>query len=251
MFENIPKEIKDLINDEYKLDNIGCSKSKIYIFNDKVLKVEKSSVESNNEYVMLKWLEGKLPVPKVIKFIKENDFNYLLMEKTPGKMAIDKEYLNNPDKTIKLLSDTIKKFWEIDVNNCPVNNTLNNKLLFAKYNINHNLVDVDNFEETTTKRFKSPSDIFSYLVLNKFEDDIVFSHGDFCLPNIFFENDNLTGVIDLGRSGIGNRYNDISLCYRSITHNLNEDYAKKFLELLDLDIDFKKLNYFILLDELF
>ena len=51
---------------------------------------------------------------------------------------------------------------------------------------------------------------------------------DFCLPNIFFENDNLTGVIDLGRSGIGNRYNDISLCYRSITHNLNEDYANKF-----------------------
>ena len=66
---------------------------------------------------MLKWLEGKLPVPKVIKFIKENDFNYLLMEKAPGKWQLIR-YLNNPDKTIKLYRIQ-KKFWEID-NNCPV-----------------------------------------------------------------------------------------------------------------------------------
>lgn len=188
MFEKIPKESKALIEEEYKLDNVGLSKSKVLIFKDKVLKIEKSSIEADNEFEMLKWLDCKLPVPKVINFIKENGYNYLLMTKVPGKMAADEIHLKDPDVLIKLLADTIKKLWEIDISTCPVDSTLSKKLLYAKYNIENNLVDLDNFEEQTHKDFKTPLDILHYLEENKFKEDLVFSHGDFCLPNIFFDN---------------------------------------------------------------
>lgn len=251
MLDKIPKEIKELIDEEYFLDDIGLSKSKVFIFKDKVLKIEKSCTEADNEYVILKWLDGLLPVPKVIKFIKDNGYNYLLMTKVPGKMAVDYTYLNEPDTLIKLLADTMKKLWEIDITTCPVDNSLSKKLLYAKHNIENNLVDLDNFEESTSNNFKTPLEILNYLESNKFEEDLVFSHGDFCLPNIFFNNGRLSGLIDLGRSGICDRYNDIAICYRTISHNINNEYANKFLELLGIEIDFEKIKYFILLDELF
>ena len=45
----------------------------------------------------------------------------------------------------------------------------------------------------------------------------VLSHGDFCLPNVFFNDDEFSGLIDLGGTGVGagtlfnlcNRYLDV------------------------------------------
>ena len=92
---------------------------------------------------------------------------------------------------------------------------------------------------------------------------MVFSHGDYCLPNIFGIRDKVTGYIDLGRAGISDKWCDIALCYRSLSHNYSGKYQQHqkntypgYDELLlfrelDIEPNWEKIRYYILLDELF
>lgn len=61
-------------------------------------------------------------------------------------------------------------------------------------------------------------------------------------------------------SGLSDKWQDIAIAYRSLINNFagvygGEKYegfeAEMFFEALDLEPDWKKINYYILLDELF
>ncbi len=88
----------------------------------------------------------------------------------------------------------------------------------------------------------------------------MLSHGDYCLPNIFGIQEKITGYIDLGKTGIADKWCDIALCYRSISHNYSGRYSKKtysgyddllLFHELDIEPNWEKIRYYILLDELF
>ena len=84
----------------------------------------------------------------------------------------------------------------------------------------------------------------------------MLSHGDFCLPNVFVESQQLSGLIDLGRTGVADRWQDIALCWRSLKHNYSGKVYENFdpdclFDALGIVPDREKLNYYILLDELF
>lgn len=73
---NIPKSIRKIIGSrEYSIDTIGMSGSQVICFDDMVLKIEQQCEESDNEHKMISWLEGKLPVPKILCIHKDNEMN--------------------------------------------------------------------------------------------------------------------------------------------------------------------------------
>ena len=102
-------------------------------------------------------------------------------------------------------------------------------------------------------------DLLEWLKNHKPAEDPVLSHGDFCLPNIFLDGDEVSGFIDLGRSGIADPYQDIALCYRSLCHNFDGTYGRAYpgfdpmmlFRELGIDPDWEKIRYYRLLDELF
>ena len=57
------------------------SKAKVMIFDDYVLKIEKISKQNDETVEVMRWLEGKLPVPKVICYEKDDEYQYLLMSR--------------------------------------------------------------------------------------------------------------------------------------------------------------------------
>ena len=102
--------------------------------------------------------------------------------------------------------------------------------------------------------------LLNWLVDNKPKKELVLSHGDFCLPNIFINNDKISGFIDLGRIGIGDKWNDIALCYRSLKWNAQGRYGGNgypkltpdmLFDALEIEPNFEKIEYYTLLDELF
>jgi aminoglycoside phosphotransferase len=44
---------------------------------------------------------------------------------------------------------------------------------------------MNNWKEST--QFNTPKELYDYLLANQHEEELVFSHGDYCLPNVFLE----------------------------------------------------------------
>jgi len=263
-FTKMPEEIKKRIEGlAWAYDEIGLSGSSILLFDEMVLKIEQRSRSSESERKLLEWLYGKLPIPRVIAAETKDACSYLLMSRLPGEMACSASNLEKMEQTVKALAKGIRTLWQIDTARCPCSNGIAERLVQAQSNIENGQVETDDFEiETfTTEGFSDVSDLYGYLEQNRPQEDLVFSHGDYCLPNVFVSGCEVTGFLDWGNGGIADRWQDIALCVRSLRHNCMEyagydeaayqKYRTLFFSELGIAPDEEKIRYFILLDELF
>lgn len=74
-----------------------------------------------------------------------------------------------------------------------------------------------------------------------------FTHGDLCLPNIYFdENNNFIGFIDLSGAGLGDPWQDYSWMLWSLEYNLGTNkYHQILLDKINVKFDEEKYNEFI------
>lgn len=251
----LPYEIeKHVKNALFTKNTIGSSKAEIYhlVNHDReyYLKIEKTNQEFKHEQFILRWLYHKLPVPKIISKCEEGNYDYLLMTKAHGFMGCSEKYLDHPEELVKLLAEGLSMLQSVNIKGCPFLCTVKNKLRLAEKRIGNHEIDMGGWKQTL---FKSPIDLYNYLVDNMPQnEELVFSHGDYCLPNVFFDQNHVTGFIDLGRAGVADMWQDIALCVRTIMLYLKEkEYVDLLFDYLGLKPDYKKIFYYILLDVLF
>ena len=68
----LPESIKQLIEKkEYKADDIGMSKACVRVYDDCVLKIAKKSDKNDKTVEMMRWMEGKVPVPRILCYEKK------------------------------------------------------------------------------------------------------------------------------------------------------------------------------------
>ena len=261
----LPEVIQKAVGTEkYTVDKIGESTSEVRIYDNYVLKIQPQSPETENEYQMIKRLNGRLPVPSILAYEIYNGLAYTLMTKVEGKMLCDIDFLQTPELVINLAAQGLKMLWETDVNDCPCSvSRLSNRLKAAEYNVAHGLVDIENTEPETFGKggFKNPTELLDWLKNNRPPEDIVLTHGDYCLPNIFAKGDRISGFIDLGKAGSADRWQDIAIAIRSLDHNFDGRYfggkpifdfkLQMFLDALGVEMNEEKYRYYYLLDELF
>ena len=260
---DIPENIKNMLkNQPYETDSIGMSGSSILLFSDKVLKIQDDSEEARNEVQAMKWLDGRLSVPKILAHECRDGKSYLLMTKAKGQMSCDKRYMQDPERLAELLAQALQELWQVDISDCPTDWRLGKKLNAARYYVENGLVDMENVEPETFGKdgFESPAALLEWLETHRPEEELVLSHGDFCLPNIYIENAEKFTFIDLGRTGVADKWQDIALCYRSLKYNYLGEYGGEkypdadpniLFEKLGIAPDWEKIRYYILLDELF
>jgi len=263
MLSSTPEKLKQLINGrEYTTDSVGLSGSAVLLFENMVLKIQSMSDEARSEHSILQWLSGKLHVPECFYYGEKDGKSYLLMSRIRGRMSCDDEFMTQPQQLVKRLADCLRQLWSVDISDCPVNSSLDRKLAAAEERVRRGVIDIADAEPGTygENGFRDPEHLLQWLRENRPEEDIVFSHGDFCLPNIFFDEDSSAGYIDLGRAGTSDRWLDIAICLRSLMHNFEGVYSGKaypgfepamLFDALGIEPDWKKINYYIMLDELF
>lgn len=256
---NFPPVIQALTGERpYTTDTTGMSGARILLYPDRVLKMQTQSAESHRELATLRWLSGKLPVPEILCAETADGTSYLLMSRLPGVMSCDLSVMQDPGRAVSILAQGLKMLWQVDIQGCPAPNALDDKLRAAEYRVARGLCDMENVEPGTygPQGFASPEELLEWLKENRPAEQRVFSHGDYCLPNVFVKDGRVSGFLDLGRSGVSDPYQDIALCYRSLLHNYEEAPQPGFrpellFEALDLEPDWEKIRYYILLDELF
>lgn len=260
----LPLNIANLLkNQTYTTDTIGMSNAGVYVYGNAVLKIQPHCDEAVNEANLLEFLCKYNLAPQVIAHeVVDGSTDFLLMEKCRGKMLCDSEFLSSPRKLTVIATNLMHKLWSIDIASCPVDMSLKRKLKSAEYKVTHNLVDVENVEPTTfgvKGRFKNPEHLLKWLYDNQPREELAVTHGDFCLPNVFFDGANAK-VIDVGRGGVADKYQDISIFYRSLRDNLRGEYGgknfgeldeKMFFSVIGITPDWDKIDYYRLLDELF
>ena len=261
--DEMPSKIKTLVDGKvFTVDDIGMSGNQVLIFEDMVLKIENDTTSMEKQVQLMQWLHGKIPVPQVLAYETLNGKSYLLMSRISGEMSCNTYYLEHPQILLDALANGLKMLWEVDIKGCPCKRDLDVVLQEARMRVENNLVDLDNVEQETFREdsFENPKHLLEWLDNNRPTLEPVFSHGDYCLPNVFLENGQIKGFIDLDRAGVGDKWNDIALCYRSLKHNFDGTYGGKVYEDFNPDLLFEKLgiepewdkiSYYLLLDELF
>lgn len=268
----IPKELFYMLKDYSCVQNKeGCSPAIVFQCKkneeELYLKIQQSDSLIKREHDIMKWLNGKLPVPEIKYFDEYNGWSYLLMTALNGhKVGTSKDEVSAPyENTIKLLADGLLMFQSVDISDCPFTNNFNINFQNAVYNVetssyypdyisvNANFANIFDFNNSNDKSFITSLELYNFLHKNKpqeLEDEICFSHGDYGLTNTFIDGNNVTGFIDIGGGGIADKWNDIAICIRSIGyHSRNLDEMKKYVDLLFERLciapDWDKINYYI------
>lgn len=202
------------------------------------------------ERQVLDWLQDKLPVPRVIAFAEDDRADYLLLSALPGTNAAEVRGIAKPT-LVRLLAHGLRMVHRLPTEGCPFDWRLDRAIEAARFNVLHGLVDESDFDEA--RRGRSAADLFEELLRTRpSHEEPVFTHGDYCLPNVLVRGRQLTGFVDLGRAGIADRYRDLALAVRSIRHNLGRGLDELFLRAYGLEgTDWGKIEYYMLLDEFF
>jgi len=254
----LPPELSErLAGYERTQNTVGMSTASVYKFykNNETLylKVDKNLDKIARERDVLNWLQGKVSVPQVVQYTELDQTAYLLETAMPGILShenrIDRE-------TVRILADGLLQLQAVGISDCPFNHSIEIELQEALFNIQNDLVDMDDFEENSP--YATPMELYEWLCGNKVAEEPCFVHGDYCLPNVLVQDDKC-GFIDIGNAGIADKWEDIAMCVRSLGYNLylqKQDNKKNELvnylfECLGIEPDWQKIDYYIKLDELF
>ena len=245
-----------------RTNDVGMSRAQVRDYGDCVLKIEPIGEEARNAERVMRWLEGKYPAPRVLEYVEQEGVSFLLMTRVGGAMACDARWMGRPSELVDLLARALHGLWALDVTDCPARSSLDAKLRDAGEAIARGDVDIQNTEPETfgPGGFRDPEHLLRWLTDNRPDEELAFTHGDFCLPNVFLGDGRVAGLIDWGRAGVCDRWQDIALCWRSLKHNAQGAYGGSVYPDVDPDSlfsalgiarDEEKLRYYLLLDELF
>ncbi len=204
----------------------------------------------SDEKLKLEWLKNRLPVPEVLLFAEDESTDYLLLSEISGLPASADSLKTDVPRVIEQLVNGLKMIHSLPFEDCPFDSNVDSVIGIVRERISKNLIDTSDFDEE--RQGRTAEDIFRELIETKPSgEDLVFTHGDYCLPNVILKDKKLNGFIDLGNAGIADKYQDIALLTRSIKDNFSEEYEEKVFEIYGIEPDWKKIHFYKLLDEFF
>jgi aminoglycoside phosphotransferase len=211
--------------------------------------LKKQSSGLKNDYLNYKWLEGKLPVPEVIFYEQFNAYELLCMTELRGQTL--EKYIGITDEKALVISyaTALKLLHALPVDTGALVRDLDERMTIAAYNLENNLVDTGELEPEN-QEYPLRELFIKLLNARPTDFELVFTHGDYCLDNIVYDNGILKGFIDIGNGGIADRYQDIALAVRSIKDVFGNKPVNLFYEVYGLkEVNQEKLDFYTLLDE--
>ena len=145
----------------------------------------------------------------------------------------------------------MRSIHSLPYRHCPFDRSLEVEIAAARRNAALGQVQPADYD-TARLGMKADEMLAELLATRPLQEDLAFTHGDYCLPNVIIRRGQVSGFVDWGRGGIGDRYRDIALAIRSIQYNLGPGFEQSFFDTYGLSSpNWAKIGYFMLLDEFF
>ena len=170
-----------------------------------------------------------------------SDRDWLLTAAVNGEDCVYPEHLRNPERLCDTIACELRKLHETDYTDCPVMDRTAE--YFARAEKNYRTGHYDN--SFPSFGYSSAKEAHAALVAGKDAlQDKVLLHGDYCLPNIILKDWKLSGFIDVGAGGVGDRHIDLFWGAWTLNFNLKTDkYRNRFFDAYGRDkVDESKLE---------
>jgi len=260
---NLPESIRRAIGERsWKPEDIGHSGASVLMFEDMVLKIQPEGNMAANEVQIMNWLQGRLPVPRVLATELADGMRYSLMTRMPGHYLCTEALLEDPHRLAEICAESLKRLWAVDITTCPTDRTLDAKFREIEEGLREGRFRIEDSMQPEIYQgpdgFGSPAALFDWLVKHRPQEELRLTHGDLCLPNVFADDGGLTGYIDVGLAGVADRWVDIEKCLWSMWANTTGFFGGKarpfdrqlLFDALGMTPDEERLRYYGLLDEL-
>ena len=206
-----------------------------------------------DEMVRLRWLTELMPVPALLHFEGSGDEAWLLTGALPGRTAW--EWLagepHRMPSIVASLAHLMARLHAVPLTSCAFNADHVRRLADARRRLDAGLVDAEDFDEARADW--APEDVWQEMQrLLPLAVDPVVSHGDFSLDNILLDAEGrVTGMIDLGRVGVADRYQDLAILWNCLSEFGPQAQSALFAAYGIEEPDERKLNFHLCLDECF
>jgi aminoglycoside 3'-phosphotransferase II len=257
---HIPVELKDRLGSAaWEADDWGNSGTAIYHIGQHYLKIAPYKVIPYQEHSMLEaeklrlqWLSGHLPVPEVHYYGHNQQFEFLLLSELDGVVACDQSFGNNIPEVVRLLAQGLHMIHNVDITHCPFDLSIEPQLELAQQYVTHHIIDKTIFNPEF--RGLEAQEVYDLAIkLRPGDEDVVFTHGDYCLPNILLDRQpsRINGFIDWGHGGMADRYKDLALAARSLARNFGKQWVPLLFEEYGRPTpDQEKLKFYRAMDEI-
>lgn len=208
--------------------------------------------EITDEMARLLWLNGHLPAPSVVNFVRTVGEAWMLTTAVPGQTAAQalRAKAGAGQDVVDGLARFMRRLHAVPVNACPFNGDHAYRLVRARARIDADLVDADDFD--TEREGWTAEDVWTEIqTLLPLQGDRVVTHGDFSLDNLMIREGEVTGCIDVGRMGVADRYQDLAILWNSLGEFGPELQARLLEQYGVEEPDQRRLRFHLLLDELF
>ena len=177
-----------------------------------------------------------------VLFHSSGETEILVTEKVQGCDLTSQEYLDTPKETAAKMGEYLRALHETAAVDCPIKNRTEDYL--STFSEGYRIKRFDPSYIDPTLKLSDIDKAMEYVDENKhLLEEKVLIHGDFCLPNIIFDGGKLSGYIDLGGAGIGDRHIDLFWGAWTLNFNLHtEKYRDIFFDAYGRDkIDEERL----------
>ena len=229
--DGIPEDIRHFVSGANIYDS-SCSPEARVNFIDKgngyYLKCSGSG-KLKKEAGMTEFFCSKGLGAEVLNYIS-NDCDWLLTTAVIGNDCVYEEYLANPKRLCDTIAYELRKLHETDYSGCPVMDRTAEYLAEAENNYRTGNYDKSHFPDSFG--YSSAKEAYDILTAGKAAlQSKVLLHGDYCLPNIILNNWKLSGFIDVGCGGVGDRHIDLFWGAWTLWFNLKtNEYHDRFLD---------------------
>jgi aminoglycoside phosphotransferase len=202
----------------------------------------------------LRWLVGRFPTPEVVLHGADEAAEWLVTTALDGADATATPLATDPGRLAALLGQHLRRLHdEVDPTGCPFDASTASLVAHARRQVVEGRIDPADFQPI--HHGITAEEMLGHVEAAAPDEptDPVVTHGDYCLPNVVLLHDgSLSGVIDVGLLGVGDRYRDIGIGARSIAQNLGGAAVGAFVDGYGLDRpDLARLDAFVMIDELF
>lgn len=238
--DEMPGEMRRFVAASELYDSSSSAEASVY-FIDKgsgyyLKRSGKGTLE--REYRLTEYFHAKGLGAEVLGYLSA-DCDWLLTAAVSGEDCTCEKYLAQPKRLCDTLAAELRKLHETDFSGCPVPDRMAEYFAAAGNNYRAGKCDLSLFSGFSGLSgfsgdfiFRSAHEAYKIFTAGKAAlQGRVLLHGDYCLPNIILNDWRLSGFIDVGSGGAGDRHIDLFWGVWTLILNLKTDrYCGRFLD---------------------